>query len=338
MLPIAKRLMHIDSLQSISNLEKEERARSFFSLDINFSPYLELPRIDDVAVSEHDSVWKEKRNLSMPYTAAVLIRRNYETWKEYLSNPCKGVPAAFRSFAEDKALIYYLAALSSHGIISLDPSKPFLDGECVSGEIYIESERPQGYVEHMLSLWDLLGRPEVEHYDWFERAHEAVFSPLRNGFRVQEFLKDEINLVGGGGKDWGGKYYGLEPHKDTSSLLRYNHKFPEKAYCRVNATSLIYDISHAMVFDSLNIDTLELIHELYPDSLNLITQSIRFYRLLNTFSPFSKLLIRDPLLEELQREMFEVWSEDSMMKYIYHDLVEPALRRKRNVQSTKNHL
>lgn len=61
MLPIAKRLMHIDSLQSISNLEKEERARSFFSLDINFSPYLELPRIDDVAVSEHDSVWKEKK-------------------------------------------------------------------------------------------------------------------------------------------------------------------------------------------------------------------------------------------------------------------------------------
>lgn len=37
-------------------------------------------------------------------------------------------------------------------------------------------------------------------------------------------------------------------------------------------------------------------------------------------------------------EMFEVWAEDSMMKYIYYDLVEPALRRKRNQKLLKSHL
>lgn len=89
-LPIAKRLMCIEPLEGISNREKEERARSFFSLDINFSPYLELPRIDGVVVNEYDPVWKETRNLSMPYTAAVLTRWNNETWKQYLLDPRKG--------------------------------------------------------------------------------------------------------------------------------------------------------------------------------------------------------------------------------------------------------
>lgn len=136
-------------------------------------------------------------------------------------------------------MVYSLAALSKHGIISLDPSKPFMDVERVNGEYHIESESPEGYIEQMLSLWDSLGRPQLNNYDWFERTYKAVFSPLRDEFHLQYLLKEEGNLVGGCCFTWGGIYYGLHPHKDTAYILRSEHRFPEKAFCKLDTTSLM---------------------------------------------------------------------------------------------------
>lgn len=368
-LPIAQRLMRLDPLEGINNREKEERARMYYSFDMKWSLQF-MPRMNELSedINKDEPGWELDKNISKAYSAAVLVRRNYELWEQYLLDPRKGVPAAFQSFAEDTKLVYYLAALSKHGIINLDPSKAFLDVERVNGEYLIERKRPEGFTEQMLSLWDSLGRPRVNCYDWFERAHDAVFSPLQEG-ASQYWIYETDSLVGGGGTFWGGKYYGLHPNDDTIDILTHEKKSPGEVICRLDTTSLTSDISLAMVFDSPNIDTLELIRELFPTSPDMITRSIRMYRFLSVFSPFTKAMKDDSLSQELHRDMFgadvpygeglshrsplrhsgalkqirerpelfEFWAEDPMMNYIYHDLVEPALWEKRCQQSIDNH-
>lgn len=363
LLPVARRLRRIFPMLGLSKQETEERARRFYlpHMDLLFRECSQLPdRLVSLQSRDFNSLLLADDYLPTPYIAAVLIRRNYEIWEQYLSDPSKGVPTVFQYFAGNKSLIYYLAALSKHGIINLDPSKPFLNGELISGEIHIESERPQGYIEKMLSLWDSLERPKVNSYRWFELAHGAAFSPSRDENIVQNLFWEADNLVGGNGWTWGGGYFGLCPQKDTVHLIRIERKYPEKVFCRLDTRSLIESISMAMVFDLPEIAILDSISELIPQIPALITESIRLYRVCSISPPFPKRMMVDTLAQDFhycmfgldvpleeglsidsplhhssalkhireRPELFEAWAEDPEMKYLYRDLVEPLLRKK----------
>lgn len=365
LLHVAKRLMRIDPLRGICNREKEERARRFYAHDqitTFFECYRKKPEKDSYeAKSDLWAINFDYKIILNPYVAVARIRSNYNAWKQYISNPSRDVPSELRFIAKDKVFVYQIAALDKYGIISLDPSKPFIEGNPLNGVIHIKCERPHEYIEEMLILWDALGRPNMNgsSFDSIQGLYEDFFSSRREKYSNMYYLSEGNKLLGLG-YTWAGKYFGLEKFKEANSMERSIQESQPRAHFTFDISTLIERASLSMVFDSSEMNTLESISDLFPKEEGLVSRIVREYRIISTYTVLDERFGIDSLAREIHRDMFgadvpygegidsnsplyhssalkhirespeqfEFWAEDPYMKDLYHDLVGPALQAK----------
>lgn len=211
--------------------------------------------------------------------AALLVRKNYRVWVEYLENVSASPPEALNCIAKNQLLVLFLFLCDSYEVFHLNPSYPFLDGchHDSDGVFILCEEFPGDDMFRVVKLWLSMGSPELNGYSKFFIKQDSKY---RNRYPVlflaQFFWRASCE-------------FGLDRfiHDEDFS-------FEEIRFIWFKMNKFKEEISVALSFDNNN-ELLEIIQELFPQYPEIICDVCREYHLSagRTFSPNFKRISND---------------------------------------------
>lgn len=312
--------------QGMKPHEREERARR---VDYVLQYEAELLRIDDdnkevlhICALNLYYCTSICVNMVKFCRVAAAVRDNLWDWNQYVAYPMQGLPPSLKAYADEKAIIYCLAALGKHGIIQLHPSESFVEshGRHDDDETYVSTESILSELDlkELFTLWDSLGRPHVRYLGDIRRSHDTT----------EAFLSDNIaNKVRFKNHNKGFYYHyqdGSEPIRfdlcinncfcENMYRLRINPRAPiqcneEHLYALdFNLERLVMEVSYVMAFDpisdySTGKDILSIIKKLLPLNTEIIPDIIKSYYLSSTAEPLEE-TAQIAALRKVHREAF----------------------------------
>lgn len=224
--------------------------------------------------------------LSVPSTmtklfqAAATIRKNYSEWNEFLRKPSRPPPKVFRSFSDDKMLVFYLFLGEYLNVFHLDPTKTFILGKWVSpSTILIHGKKDSIYadVKFVVYMWKSLGSP------WKESRCGKDLAGLAKGLKRPNARTKQQEDFCVAWHFW-----------EFSTQFGLYKSLSTQDYMETDTGRLIFDISFfvedaatAVAFDHSGLNTLELIRELFSQIQGLVPNIIQTYALLHN-NPYKK--------------------------------------------------
>lgn len=94
--------------------------------------------------------------------AVQLVRKHYAQWKGFLKRPSGPAPHVFKSFIDDKMLVFYLFLGDHLNIFRLNPRFPFISGETFDDrKLLVQGRRDNNFcdVKFVVKTWESLGSP-----------------------------------------------------------------------------------------------------------------------------------------------------------------------------------
>ena len=273
------------SSEHLSMLEVEERLRRVNFHYYGFAGWGSREASDDAikayARRELDDYLRIRNAINF-YSAASLIRRNYQEWEIFISDPAKGAPAHLQSLTDNMQLAFCLAALEIQGFISLKPERPFISGESVKGIVQLGAEHTAESAKKIVLLWDLLGRPQIIFED--DRFMDMAFKAF--------FMNGGKYALDSGYTQYPGFVFGDILHVINHDYFVPIMEIPERIDGKISGYrfefhfwKLIDNASLTMAFDNADCDTLRTIEDLFPEKPELISEIIRAYHYSSYGSP-----------------------------------------------------
>lgn len=265
------------SSEQMSMLEVEERLRRVDYHYYSFKKWESTKASDDAiktyARGELNDCLKTHNAIKF-YSAASLIRKNYQEWEIFISDPAKGAPAHLQSLTDNMQLTFCLAALEIQGFINLKPDRPFISGESVKGIVQLEAEHTAESAKKIVLLWDLLGRPQILFED--DRFMDMAFKAF--------FMNGGKYALDMGYTQYPGFVFGNILHVINHDYFVPIMEIPERIGGEISGYrfefhfwELIDNASLTMAFDSVDFDTLRTIEDLFPEKPGLIPEIIHAY-------------------------------------------------------------
>lgn len=204
-------------------------------------------------------------------SAALLIRKNYQTWIQYLDNISEPPPAVFESFAENRKLVIFLFICQIFNVFQLNPEYSFLKGyQKGSDKVFIHGERIEleKKVKPIVELWFSLGTPEIgKSTFWPEACADLKENPRAYGALMP----------------LGMYFYEMSEDFCLDNIVH------DVGYCKEEIRFLFFEINEfvreasiALSFDRNNV-LLETIHELFPQYPELVSDICCEYYLATTY-------------------------------------------------------
>lgn len=287
--------------------------------------------------------------------AALIIRKNPTQWKNYLKNPSRRPPKIFDPVVEDKLLIFYLYFCDKLKIFHLDPRYPFLICEKIEKCTFIingKSDRDLGIIKDVIEMWKSMGSPlsESEYGVEVSRIAELLKNPSS--------LKARREPISIGWFFWElTRQFGFHSSLTNSGTSMST----EKGY--LDMPYFVIEASIAIAFDKNEVNTLELIYELFPQFPEFIPNAVRAYylsfvncdRIGSNFGELSQnawnnISIADSIISEIfntrdvscdidentllrnqtilktideHPKLFTRWAVDAKMRKLYRRLIDP---------------
>lgn len=260
------------SFKKFSLAERQERARVIYNTGVQdwfTSKYLKrhLPEAKEQLYKHLSSSSKFTEFLE----AALRIRKNYSQWKTLLKNPSGPVPKVFASFADNKMLVFYLFLGDHLNVFHLDPLFSFiLSDERRSPKCFLihgKQDDILSNVRYVVKMWKSMGMP------WKDSRCGKDFTGMA------EILQNPIERANERGNLCVAWHFW---EFTTQFQLDYCFYNPNKH--DQDVTTLLFDIeeftneaSIALAFDQHGVNTLDIIHELFPEIPELVPYTIKTY-------------------------------------------------------------
>lgn len=260
----------------LSPWERHERARR---IDFAIRNCYEMIDLEPFTAEELNSPEVEEKvfkGLSAPATitkflhAALLIRQNKAQWTRFLNNPSKKAPKVFEMFAYDKLFVFYLYLCDAMKIFHLDPRFPFLVCEQKDTRTFVINGQADDHLEtikRIIKEWYLIGSP------WKESEWGVELVKISEKLKEISFASKQKGNISIGWHFWVltrrfGFKLSLSDIGQSSST--------DKGY--LDMFSFEEDLSVAIAFDK-EINTLELLYELFPQFPELPSNVVKKYYL-----------------------------------------------------------
>lgn len=256
-----------------SLLERHERARRIHFAMLHDDSSIDFGDFSKDILYTSEVKEKIRDRLLLPskmsefFSAASLVRKNPIQWIKYMTNPSRRPPKVFESFSDDKLLIFYLFFCDKMKIFHLDPDYPFFICDQVDTYTYVvrgEADDDLGTVQAIIKMWISTGSPWKES-DWGVRL-----------LRIAEMLRDNSAFEKNKNHAVIGWYFWeLTHHFGFVDCLHGQDISTDIGF--LDLPQFAIEASIAVALDNHGLNTLELIHELFPQFPELIPNTIRVY-------------------------------------------------------------
>lgn len=287
--------------------------------------------IPDMIEETTQRYFSSSAGMALFLKAALLIRKNYQCWIEYLNNIHGPPPAVFEPFAENHRLVIFLFMCDYFKVFRLDPCYPFLTADQrTSTKFFIRNDEfnSENKIKRVIDLWASMGFPEevcetnheLLENDWKQlKEHPESYSEfpilelfldMSESFGLERFIMvdgpDEEDF-----KDYilmfvkKRKKFMIIRFPDSISLTNDgNLEIDVRCFISFYRDEFVKDASIMLSFDFSN-ETLEAIHELFPQFLGIVSDICREYYLgaICTIAPFSKSDYKGKAVSMTENEM-----------------------------------
>lgn len=278
--------------------ERKERAQFVHSTNIYVPCYTKkyLKRHPEEAKAQIREYFSTLPHLTNFFQAALLVRKNYSEWKMYLKKPTGSIPKAFKSFAKDRLLVFYLFLVDYLDIFHLNPALPFVSDEKLNSRVTVirgKKDDILSNVKYVVKMWEAMGSP------WKESRCGRDFGSLAEAFSQPNFRKEDRDDLCIAWHFWEistqfNSYWFLIPKNGTIENVEEIH---------LDHLTLIDSVAAALAFDHSGVNTLEVVHELFPQIPGLMESIIQMYILrpihFTKFKGPEKAMFRDIVLQEM---------------------------------------
>lgn len=273
----------LNSLADVTSQEKSEICRtleSYIHQDYGEELGEMMEEFDVTGICYYPKVLKDYKFLS----TALQIRKNYDDWSEFICNPTKNVSSTLHSIIKDKEIAFRLAILDSYGMIHLDPSHPFITGECENELIKLCPASSRLSLEHIIYLWSFLERPKFNFdllNEFLHNAYEIFFNasmPSFRGFLQRESFESIVYRDTFAKNDFVNQLL-------MSSLSTFlpNFIFSYSEIWKLDFKHFISSAALTMAVCGKCADTLSLFRELFPNIEELMPLIVQKYRVMSTY-------------------------------------------------------
>lgn len=202
--------------------------------------------------------------------AALLIRKNYTQWKAWLKNPSKSAPKVFKSFSNNKILVFYLFLGDYLSVFHLEPLFSFIEGEEYNPRsLLIRGKKDNIFsnVKYVVSMWESMGSP------WEDSRCGKDLTNMAKVLKKPLISDEESEDLCIAWHFW-----------EFSTEFQFYWNLYSQDESEESVTKILFDIDEfvkdaalAVAFDRSGVNTLEIIHELFPDIPEMVPRIIKRY-------------------------------------------------------------
>lgn len=211
------------------------------------------------AWSDEDRALDSSSRFITFFRAALTIRLNYPQWLKFVKAPSSGPPPmVFEPFADDSLLLFFLHFCDYTNIVNLNPQYPFMICEKSSPEVFavhIKNLDQANVMKTLEKMWLAFGSPLRDTY--FKLHFDSPLSDTESDESCEDCDANELKELFIDLLEQFDFAHIAYDENDYDDLL-----FIDKVYFIV--PELIANASVALAYDNSEVNTLEIMRELFP--------------------------------------------------------------------------